>query len=273
MKTASASAVLARHNVVVRGPPGAPPMLFAHGFGCDQTMWRFVASAFEATHQVVLFDHVGCGGADLTAYDVQHHGSLHGYADDVLDICASMDLRDVVYVGHSVSAMIGLLASIRAPERFDRLVLVGPSPRYINDPPEYVGGFERADLEGLLDLMDGNQLGWANYLAPIVMANGERPELTQELQASFCATDPFVARRFAEVTFLGDNRADLPAVTRPSLILQCTRDAIAPPSVGAYLHAALQGSTLRELDASGHCPHMSHPEETVALIRAYLEAR
>jgi len=263
--------ILRRNNVTVRGPEGAPAMLFAHGFGCDQSMWRLVAPAFEATHRVVLFDHVGCGGADLTAYDVQRHGSLDGYAEDVLGICDALGLREVVYVGHSVSAMIGLLASIRAPERFSRLVLIGPSPRYLNDPPEYVGGFERRDLEGLLDLMDGNHVGWANFLAPLVMGNGERPELTRELQASFCATDPFVARRFAEVTFLGDNRADLSKVTRPSLIVQCTQDAIAPRQVGAYMHRSLEQSTLRELDASGHCPHMSHPAETINLIRAYLE--
>ncbi len=248
-------------------------MLFAHGFGCDQTMWRFVAPAFEATHRVALFDHVGCGGADLTAYDVRRHGSLDGYAEDVLAVCEALDLREVIYVGHSVSAMIGLLASIREPARFSRLVLIGPSPRYLNDPPAYQGGFERRDLEGLLDLMDSNHVGWANFLAPLVMGNGDRPELTQELQASFCATDPFVARRFAEVTFLGDNRADLAKVTRPSLIVQCTRDAIAPREVGAYMHGALRDSTLRELDASGHCPHMSHPAETIDVIRAYLEGR
>jgi sigma-B regulation protein RsbQ len=259
-----------RHNVTLRGPEDAPVMLFAHGFGCDQSMWRFVAPAFEATHRVVLFDHAGCGGADPVAYDVTRHGSLEGYAEDVLAICADLELRDVVYVGHSVSAMIGLLASIREPGRFSRLLLIGPSPRYLNDPPAYTGGFERRDLEGLLDLMESNYVGWANFLAPLVMGNAERPELSEELQASFCKTDPFAARRFAEVTFLGDNRADLGKVTRPTLIVQCARDAIAPREVGAFMHKALGESTYRELDASGHCPHMSHPTETIDVIRGYL---
>lgn len=266
-----APAILSRFNVNVRGAEGAPAMLFAHGFGCDQSMWRFVAPAFEATHRVVLFDHAGCGRSDPSTYDVERHGSLEGYAGDVLAICEALGLRDVVFVGHSVSAMIGLLASVREPERFSRLVLIGPSPRYLNDPPAYVGGFERSDLEGLLDLMDSNFVGWSSFLAPLVMGNAERPELTTELQASFCASDPFVARRFAEVTFLGDNRGDLARVTRPSLIVQCTGDAIAPRAVGAYMHAALRGSTLVELEASGHCPHMSHPAQTIAALRGYLD--
>jgi sigma-B regulation protein RsbQ len=261
--------VLARNNVQIRGS-GARTLLFAHGFGCDQNMWRFVAPAFEDEYRVVLFDYVGCGKADLSAYRVERYSSLAGYAQDVLDVCEALSLRDVLFVGHSVSSMVGVLASLRDPALFQRLVMVGPSPRYINDPPDYFGGFERADIEGLLDVMEKNYLGWANFLAPVVMANPERPELTRELEDSFCSTDPTTARRFAEVTFFSDNRADLPHVRVPSLLLQCSDDAIAPLAVGEYLHNNLKDSTLRVMNATGHCPHMSHPEETTRLIREYL---
>src|SRR3954447_25939620 len=222
--------VLSRNNVKVSGS-GTQPMIFAHGFGCDQTMWRFVTPAFEADYRVILFDYVGSGKADVSAYDPDRYATLDGYAQDVLDICAALDLHDVIFVGHSVSSMIGVLAANRAPERFSRLVMVGPSPRYINDTG-YVGGFERADIEGLLDLMDKNYIGWANFLAPVVMKNGERPELTKELHDSFCSTDPKITRRFAETTFFSDNRADLPRLRVPALILQCSEDAIAPVEVG-----------------------------------------
>ena len=263
--------ILRRNNVKVTGG-GVRPLVFAHGFGCDQNMWRFVAPAFEDEYRVVLFDYVGSGKSDLGAYDPKRYSSLDGYARDVLDVCAALDLRDVVFVGHSVSGVVGMLASIKEPQRFARLVLVGPSPCYVNDPPGYHGGFERADIEGLLDLMDKNYIGWANFLAPAVMKNPERPELTRELEESFCSTDPRVARRFAEVTFLADNRRDLAKVRVPSLIMQCSEDAIAPAAVGDYLSRHLRGSTLRVLEATGHCPHMSHPEETVRVIKEYLKA-
>ncbi len=263
--------VLRRNNVRVSGS-GTRPMLFAHGFGCDQNMWRFVAPEFERDFRVVLFDYVGSGKSDMKAYDPQKYSTLGGYAQDVLDICEALSLRDVVFVGHSVSGVVGMLASIREPRRFSRLVLVGPSPCYINDPPGYRGGFERADIEGLLDLMDKNYIGWASFLAPVVVKNPGRPELARELEESFCSTDPRVARRFAEATFFSDNRRDLPRVRVPSLIMQCSEDAIAPPEVGEYLSRHLPGSTLRVLEATGHCPHMSHPEETVRVIREYLDA-
>jgi sigma-B regulation protein RsbQ len=261
--------ILARNNVKVFGK-GTQPMLFAHGFGCDQNMWRFVTPAFEDDYRIVLFDYVGSGKSDLQAYSPERYGSLEGYAQDVLDICAELDLKEIIFVGHSVSGVVGMLASIREPGRFERLILVGPSPRYINEPPAYVGGFERADIEGLLDVMEKNYIGWANFLAPVVMKNEERPELTRELEESFCSTDPKIARRFAEATFFSDNRDDLPKVTTPSLIMQCSEDAIAPPDVGEYLHRHLPGSTLRVLRATGHCPHMSHPEETIQVIKEYL---
>lgn len=262
--------VLKRNNVHVSGS-GRQPMLFAHGFGCDQNMWRFVVPAFEKDYRIVLFDYVGSGGSDLSAYDPGRYSTLDGYASDILDICEALDLRDVILVGHSVSSMIGLLAAKRQPERFAKLIMVGPSPRYINDT-DYVGGFQRQEIEGLLDLMDNNFIGWANFLAPVIMKNGDRPELGQELQASFCSTDPKIARRFAEVTFFADNRADVAESPVPSLILQCSEDAIAPIEVGHYLARTMPGSTLHIMRATGHCPHLSHPEETIEAIRGYLEA-
>ena len=263
-------AILKRNNVRVFGE-GSRAMVFAHGFGCDQTMWRYVTPAFEDDYRIVLFDYVGCGKSDWSAYSVERYGTLEGYARDVLEILQALDLRDVIFVGHSVSSVIGLLASLQAPERFSRLILIGPSPCYMNDGG-YVGGFERKDLEGLLDLMEKNYVGWAAFLAPVVMKNPGNPELVQELQESFCATDPRVTREFAKATFLSDYRSALSKVRIPSLILQCSEDAIAPDAVGRYLKGALAGSTLRQMAATGHCPHMSHPAETIALMKEYLQA-
>jgi sigma-B regulation protein RsbQ len=262
------SDVLTRNNVHVFGG-GSQPIMFAHGFGCDQNMWRLVTPAFENEYRIVLFDYVGSGKSDLAAYDAERYGRLEGYAEDILDICHALDLREVILVGHSVSAMVAVLAANREPERFAKLVLIGPSPRYINDAG-YVGGFERADIEGLLEMMDRNYLGWANYLAPAIMKNPGRPELGQELTDSFCSTDPVIARRFAEATFFADNREDLARVRVPSLVLQCAEDIIAPREVGEYTHRQLPDSSIRFLSATGHCPHMSHPEETIEAIREYL---
>jgi sigma-B regulation protein RsbQ len=246
-------------------------MVFAHGFGCDQNMWRYVTPAFEDDYRIVLFDYVGSGRSNKTLYDRERYGSLDGYAEDVLDVIHALDLHDVIFVGHSVSSMIGVLAANREPDRFARLVLIGPSPRYINDEG-YVGGFERSDIDGLFEMMDKNFIGWANFLAPAIIKNPDRPELGAELTDSFCSTDPVIARRFAEATFYADNRADLPALRVPSLIMQCSDDMVAPVEVGQYLADHLAGSTLRLMKANGHCPHMSHPEETVALIKEYLAA-
>jgi sigma-B regulation protein RsbQ len=244
-------------------------MVFAHGFGCDQHMWRFVAPRFEDSHRVITFDHVGAGASDLAAYDVEKYSSLSGYATDVLEICEALDLRDVVFVGHSVSAMIGMLAERRQPDRFGALIMVGPSPRYIDDDG-YVGGFSEADIAELLDSLDSNYLGWSSAMAPVIMGNPERPELGEELTESFCRTDPDLARRFAAVTFLSDNRADLPGVTTPTLVLQCSEDVIAPPVVGDYVHRSVPGSTLVTLRATGHCPNLSAPAETGDAIAAFL---
>ncbi len=261
--------VLSRNNVTVTGR-GSKPMLFAHGFGCDQNMWRLIVPAFEDDYRVVLFDYGGHGKSDRAAYDAQRYATLDGFAQDILDIVHSLDLHDVIFVGHSVSSIIGVLAVNREPDRFERVIMVGPSPRYINDPPEYVGGFERPDIEGLLDMMDKNYIGWAGSLAPIVAGNPDRPELGEELNESFCSTDPIVARQFARATFLGDNRGDLRSLQVPALVLQCTDDAIAPQGVGEYVARVTPRSTFHQLRATGHCPHMSHPDETVAAIRDYL---
>jgi sigma-B regulation protein RsbQ len=264
------SSVLTRNCVTVSGVPSGRPMVFAHGFGCDQAMWRFVAPDFEVDHRVVLFDHVGAGRSDLSAYDPGKYGSLRGYAADIVDICRELDLRDVVLVGHSVSAMIGVLALQEAPERFSALVMVGPNPRYVDDG-DYVGGFSRADIAELLDALDSNHLGWSTQMAPVIMGNHpENPELVEELTNSFCRTDPDIARQFARVTFLSDNRADLAAVAVPTLVLQCSEDVIAPEVVGRYVHAAVPGATFTQLRAVGHVPHLSAPEETTAAIRAFL---
>jgi sigma-B regulation protein RsbQ len=261
--------VVRRNNVRVSGREGARAMVFAHGFGCDQNMWRFVAPAFEKDHHVVLFDHVGAGGSDLSAYERGKYDSLQGYASDVLEICAALDLRRPIFVGHSVSAMIGVLAALKEPDRFESLILVGPSPRYIDDAP-YVGGFKREDIEGLLESLDSNYLGWSSAMAPVIMGNAERPELGAELTNSFCRTDPQIASHFARVTFLSDNRADLPKVRTRSLILQCADDVIAPTAVGEYVQAQIPGSALVRMKATGHCPNLSAPEETIAAIQSFL---
>ena len=261
--------MIARNRVRVSGVDDGRPMVFAHGFGCDQEMWRLVAPAFAVDHRVVLFDHVGSGRSDLSAYDPVKYGTLDGYAADVVEICRELALDDVVFVGHSVSAMMGVLAAACAPGLFGALVMVGPNPRYVDDG-DYTGGFSREDIAALLESLDSNHLGWSAAMAPVIMGNPERPELTAELTNSFCRTDPDIARQFARVTFLSDNRADLPGVRVPTLVLQCSDDVIAPESVGRYVHESIPGSTFTKLAATGHCPNLSAPEETTAAIRAFL---
>ena len=244
-------------------------MVFAHGFGCDQNMWRHVSPAFEGDFRTVLFDHIGAGGSDLSAYDPVRYATLQGYADDVVALCRELGVEHGVYVGHSVSAMIGVLAAKAAPELFDKLVLVGPSPRYINDG-DYVGGFTEAQIHELLEFLDSNHMGWSQAMAPVIMGNADRPELGEELTNSFCRTDPDIAKRFARATFLSDNRDDLDDVPAKVLILQCSDDVIAPECVGEYVHRRLPGSEFVLMKATGHCPNLSAPEETTAAIRAFV---
>ncbi|MGI8773314.1 MAG: alpha/beta fold hydrolase [Acidobacteriaceae bacterium] len=257
-----------RNNVKVLGN-GQRTLMLAHGYGCDQNMWRAVTPDFEDDYRIVLFDYVGAGLSDPAAFDRSRYSTLHGYAQDVLDIIEELGLDRVNFIGHSVSSMIGALAAIQQTDRFESIVMIGPSPCYINDG-EYIGGFERADIEGLLDMLESNHLGWSATMAPLIMGNPEHPELAGELEASFCRTDPAFAQHFARVTFLSDNRADVPKVTTRTLILQCDKDVIAPVSVGKYLHQCLPNSQLVMMQATGHCPHMSAPQEVAAAMRRFL---
>ncbi|BBY45610.1 sigma factor sigB regulation protein rsbQ [Mycolicibacterium celeriflavum] len=257
--------VRSRNNVKIVGRQGGPTLLLAHGFGCDQNLWRLIVDRLEAEFEIVLMDHVGSGASDPKAWSDAKYSSLDGYADDIVDIVRELDLSNVVFVGHSVAAMIGALAVIKEPTRFAKLVMITPSPRYIDDD-EYQGGFSRADIDELLESLELNYLGWSRAMAPAIMGNPERPELGEELTASFCRTDPDCARVFARATFLSDNRADLPRVAVPTLILDCTQDVIAPRAVGAYVHRHVAGSRLITLDATGHCPHVSNPDATAEAI-------
>lgn len=259
---------LSAHNVVDTGVAEGPVLVFAHGFGCDQHMWRYVAPHFEPTHRVVLFDHVGAGQAQAP-YDPDRYATLEGYADDVLRVLDELDLRDVVFVGHSVSAMIGALAQASAPERFAALAMVGPSPRYVNDDG-YTGGFELGDIEEMLTALSSNYLGWSSGMAPAIMGNPDRPELGSELVESFCRADPDIAERFARATFLSDNRADLARISVPTLVMQCREDVIAPMEVGEYVAAAVPDSTFVVLDATGHCPNLSAPGEVIDALEPFL---
>jgi sigma-B regulation protein RsbQ len=257
-----------RNNVKVSGR-GKKAMIFSHGYGCDQNMWRLITPTFQEDYQTVLYDLVGSGQSDTSAYSRAKYNSLMGYATDVLEICHELGVRDAIFVGHSVSAMIGVLAAIAEPDRFEKLVLIGPSPCYINHG-DYVGGLSREDVDGLLDSLDSNYLGWSSTMAPVIMGNPERPELGEELTNSFCRTDPEIAKHFAHVTFLSDNRTDLPRVKTRSLILQCSQDVIAPKSVGEYMNRNLVNSQLVVMKATGHCPNLSAPEETIAAMKTFL---
>lgn len=261
---------LVRHNVRTLGE-GRRAIVFAHGFGCDQNMWRFVAPAFESDYRVVLFDYLGHGGADASSYDPKQYGTLNGYAADVVEVCRALGVEHGAFVGHSVSSMIGVLAAQQAPDLFDRLIMIGPSPRYINDAG-YTGGFELADIEGLLDALESNYLGWSSAMAPVIMGNVDRPQLAAELTNTFCRTDPAIARQFAKATFLSDNRADLGQVTTRCLVLQCTDDVIAPEAVGRYVNEHLANSELVVMRATGHCPNLSAPEEVIEAMKAFLQS-
>jgi sigma-B regulation protein RsbQ len=245
-------------------------MVFAHGYGCDQQVWNDIIKGFKDDYTIVTFDYVGAGQSDLDAYSSLRYSTLNGYAQDILEVYDALNLKDTILVGHSVSSMIGLLAAVERPELFSKLIFLGPSPRYLNDG-DYFGGFERQDLDDLFAMMDNNYLGWSRALAPSIIGNPDRPELGERLTNNFCATDPEIAQQFARVTFLSDNRVDLPKLKVPSLTLQCSNDIIAPIQVGHYMNEHMQENTLIILDAEGHCPHMSAPAETISQIKSYLK--
>ncbi|URN14666.1 MULTISPECIES: alpha/beta fold hydrolase [Streptomyces] len=261
--------IRSRNNVRVTGDPDGPTVVLAHGFGCDQNMWRLIVPALADSHRVVLFDYVGSGGSDPSAWSEERYSSLDGYAQDAVDVCEELDLRGAVFVGHSVSSMVGVLAAQAAPERIGALVMVTPSPCYIDDEG-YRGGFTAEDIDELLASLESNYLGWSSLMAPIIMGNPERPELGRELTNSFCATDPDIARVFARTTFLSDSRRDLESVRVPTLVLECDQDVIAPREVGAFVHAAIPSSRLVTLDVTGHCPQLSAPEATAEAILDFL---
>ncbi|HEX2212057.1 MAG TPA: alpha/beta hydrolase [Mycobacterium sp.] len=263
--------VRTRNNVNIVGPVSAPTIMLAHGFGCDQLLWRLVVPELVSSYRIVLFDHVGSGAADPAAWDAQRYASLQGYAEDIVEIVTELDLHDVTFVGHSVASMMGVLAVATDPRRFARLVLLTPSPRYIDDG-EYRGGFSASDIAELLESLESNYLGWSRTMAPVIMGAPERPELADELNDTFCRTDPECAAVFARATFLSDNRADLSRVSLPTLVVESEHDAIAPREVGAYVHRSIAGSTLVTLATTGHCPHLSAPKDTAKTIADFVGA-
>jgi sigma-B regulation protein RsbQ len=260
--------VLIRNNVTVLGE-GSITLLLANGFGCDQNMWRFLLPYIKGDYKVVLFDYVGSVKSDASQFQHHKYNTLDGYAEDILDVCNELSLNNVILIGHSVSSIIGLLAAIKKPEYFYKLIMVCPTPCFLNFPPEYFGGFDEADLHELLSLMDKNYIGWAEYLAPLVMGVNNSETLTDELSSSFCSTDPVIAKSFAKATFFSDHRENLNQVMHPTLIFQSENDALAAKSVGEYMHNKMQNSTLEIIGAEGHCLHMTHPEKIAPLIIKY----
>lgn len=262
--------VMARNNVKVIGN-GPKTLVLAHGFGCDQNMWRFITPVLQQQFKIVLFDYVGSGSSDLSQFNKERYSGLEGYAKDIVEIGEALQLSDVIFIGHSVSSIIGALASIEAPSIFSKMIMICPSPCFLNFPPDYLGGFEKQDLQELLNLMDKNYIGWANYLAPLVMGDNNPSELTGELSSSFCSTDPVVAKSFAKATFLSDYRHILKEVKQPTLIFQSKNDSLASPEIGKFINDNITNSELEIVDADGHCLHMTHPEQVTNSILKYLD--
>lgn len=261
--------VFKKNNINIFGK-GTQPMLFAHGYGCNQEMWRLVTPAFEEDYQIHLFDHVGSGESQVEKYDFSKYKSLQGYADDLIDICDSLSLKRSVLVAHSVSSMIATLAAVSRPDLFDKLIMIGPSPRYINEG-EYFGGFDQQDIDELIETLESNYLGWSSFITPVIVGNPEKEEYSNELHTSFCSMDPAIAKHFAKVTFTGDNRQDLQKLKTPTLIIQTHPDVIAPKEVGNYVHSQISNSELVQLDCSGHCPHLTAPDLVIEAIRNFLK--
>jgi sigma-B regulation protein RsbQ len=259
---------ITKNNITIQGT-GSKSMLLVHGYGCDQHMWRYITPQFKDNYKIILIDLIGSGKSDESAYDYEKYSSLQGYADDVVGICDALSIKDVCFVGHSVSAMIGALAAIERPSLFKKLIMICPSPRYINDD-DYFGGFSQNDIDELLETLDSNYLGWSSAIAPVIMGNADRPELAEELEDSFCQNNPEIAKHFAKVTFLGDNRSDLENLTTETIIIQSKTDAIASIKVGQYVHANVSNSKLVIIDAIGHCPHLSAPDQTIKAMKKHL---
>ena len=260
--------LVTRNNITIHGT-GSKSMFLVHGYGCDQNMWRFITPQFKEDYRIILIDLVGSGKSDENAYDFDKYSSLEGYADDIIEICDALNLKDVCFVGHSVSAIIGLLAAVKRPALFKKLIMIGPSPRYINDAV-YFGGFSQNDIDDLMETLDSNYLGWSSAMAPVIMGNSDRPELAAELEESFCQNNPEIAKHFAKVTFQGDNRSDLNKLTTDTLIIQSMEDAIASVKVGQYVHENIANSALVIIETTGHCPHLSFPNQTIEAMRKYL---
>jgi sigma-B regulation protein RsbQ len=261
--------LVARNNITIHGT-GSKSMFLVHGYGCDQNMWRFITPQFKENYRIILIDLVGSGKSDENAYDFDKYSSLEGYADDIIEICDALNLKDVCFVGHSVSAIIGLLAAVKRPALFKKLIMIGPSPRYINDAV-YFGGFSQNDIDDLMETLDSNYLGWSSAMAPVIMGNPDRPELAAELEESFCQNNPEIAKHFAKVTFQGDNRSDLNKLTTDTLIIQSMEDAIASVKVGRYVHENIANSKFVILETTGHCPHLSDPNQTIEAMKKYLK--
>ncbi|MGZ5245603.1 MAG: alpha/beta fold hydrolase [Flavitalea sp.] len=255
-------------NINISGN-GSGFMLFAHGFGCDQNMWRFLVPDFEKEFKIGLFDLMGCGKSDVSRYRPDRYNSLEGHTDDLIQICDALGLKNITLVAHSVSAMIGAMACIRRPDLFDQIIMVCPSPCYLDDEG-YKGGFTKNDIENLLEQMENNYLGWATSMAPVIMNNSGELVFEEELSASFCRNNPEIAKQFARVTFLSDNRKDISNIITRTLIIQCSEDIVAPPEVGQYMCKRIPDNELVVLDVIGHCPHLSAPSETSRVMRSFL---
>lgn len=269
-KADAKEAITKRNNVTIHGT-GDKTLMLGHGFGCDKRMWRFVLPALSARYTVVLFDYVGSGNSELNSFNIEKYSSLNGYARDVVDIVDAFELENVAFVGHSVSSIIGLIASMDVPDAITELIMVCPSPCFLNHEPDYEGGFDRSDLEELIQLMDKNYIGWANYLAPLVMGSNASQALTGELSGSFCSTDPVAAKTFAKATFFSDHRDLLAQSTVRTLILQSAADSLASVKVGNYMHQKMANSELTIIEAEGHCLHMTDPEVTSDLIEKFVD--
>lgn len=260
--------VLKRNNVNIIGE-GNQVLLFAHGFGCDQNAWNYIKDSFTKDYKLVLFDFVGAGNSDTTSYNPEKYASLDGYVTDIIEICDAVKIKNVIFIGHSVSCMIGALAAIKRPDLFEKLIFIGPSPCYIKSG-DYLGGFDQETIDTLLEVMEEDYISWAKSMAPSIMNTENGSELSTKLTDSFCSIDPDIAKQFAKVTFLSDNRKDLPLIPRESLTIQCSDDMIAPLFVGQYIKENTPNNTLKVIKAYGHCLHMSHPAETIAAINAFI---